>query len=125
MIALNKPIQRAGMHVGKEDKPATAADGLAFSARYNSVGADYFAAVGLPVLRGRVFTLTEAAQPGNANVAIIDEALARKLWPDGEALGRRIGGRAFPEHPLQRGDGPRPGLLRPQGFRGVFQPPPR
>ena len=50
MLSLGRAIQRAGMHVGKDEKPATAAEGLAFSSRYNSVGADYFATVGLPLL---------------------------------------------------------------------------
>jgi predicted permease len=90
MISLGKPIQRAGMHVEKEAKPATAAEGLAFSSAYDSVGADYFSAVGLPILRGRGFSATEATQPTIAAVAIIDEALAKKLWPDGDALGQRI-----------------------------------
>ena len=53
------------------------------------MGADYFSTVGLPVLRGRAFTEAEATQPG-PKVAIIDEALAKKLWPDGDALGQRI-----------------------------------
>src|SRR3954470_22710519 len=35
MVSLGKAIQRAGVHVGKDDKPGTAADGLAFSSRYN------------------------------------------------------------------------------------------
>jgi hypothetical protein len=43
LVSLGKAIQRGGMHVGKDDKPATAAEGLAISSRYNSVGADYFA----------------------------------------------------------------------------------
>lgn len=90
MVSLGKAVQRAGMHVDKEAKPATAAEGLAFSSRFNSVGADYFAAVGLPILRGRGFTATEATQPTNAAVAVIDEALAKNLWPDGDALGQRI-----------------------------------
>ena len=45
---------------------------------------------GLPVLRGRAFTEAEATQPGGPAVAIIDEVLAKKLWPDGDALGQRI-----------------------------------
>src|SRR5688572_1796901 len=90
MVSLGRAIQRAGMRVGKEDKPATAAEGLAFSARYNSIGADYFATMGIPLLRGRTFTVSEATQPDSPPVAIIDEALARKLWPDGDALGQRI-----------------------------------
>lgn len=90
MVSLGKSIQRAGMHVSSDQKPATAAEGLAFSARYNSIGADYFNAVGLPVIRGRAFTEAEATQQGGPAVAIIDEALAKKLWPDGDALGQRI-----------------------------------
>jgi predicted permease len=90
MLSLGKAIQRAGVHVGKDDKPATAAEGLAFSARFNSIGADYFAAMGIPIRRGRSFTVAEATQANSPAVAIIDEALAQKLWPDGDALGQRI-----------------------------------
>ena len=42
------------------------------------------------MLRGRAFTHAEATQPGGPAVAIIDEKLAKKLWPDGDALGQRI-----------------------------------
>ncbi len=90
MISLGRGIQRAGMHVGKDDKPATAAEGVAFSSRFNSIGADYFATMGIPLLRGRTFTISEATQSNSPPVAIIDEALAKKLWPDGDALGQRI-----------------------------------
>jgi predicted permease len=90
VLSLSRAIQRAGMHVGKDDKPGTAADGLAYSSRYNSIGADYFAATGIPLLRGRTFTVAEATQPNAPAVAIIDEALARKLWPDSDALGQQI-----------------------------------
>jgi predicted permease len=90
MLSLSRAIQRAGVHVSKEDKPGSAAEGLAFSSRYNSVGADYFATMGIPILRGRNFTASEATQPNSPAVAIIDEALAKKLWPEGDALGQRI-----------------------------------
>src|SRR5438874_7270396 len=82
-----KNVQRAGVHA--DAKPATAIEGLAFKAAWNSVSADYFSTVGLPVLRGRVFTEAEATRPG-PKVAIIDEPLAKKLWPNGDALGQRI-----------------------------------
>jgi predicted permease len=89
MIELDRKVQRAGARPGSDAKPATAAEGLAFKAAWNSVGADYFSTVGLPVVRGRAFTEAEATRPG-PKVAIIDEALAKKLWPDGDALGQRI-----------------------------------
>jgi predicted permease len=90
IISLDRNVQRAGLQSAPDAKPATAAEGLAFSAAWNSVGADYFATVGLPVTRGRAFTLAEATQAGGPMVAIIDEVLAKKLWPEGDALGQRI-----------------------------------
>lgn len=92
MVNIHRPVQRAGVNPAPDTKPATAAEGLAFHARWNSVGADYFSTLGIPLLRGRAFTAaeTDAAAAGSPPVAIIDEALARKLWPDGDALGQRI-----------------------------------
>jgi predicted permease len=87
---VNRPVQRAGMKPAPNSHPATAADGLAFYVRWNSIGADYWTAMGLPLLRGRAFTKTEAESPDSAPVAIIDDVLAKKLWPDGDALGQRI-----------------------------------
>ena len=87
---MQKSVQRVGNFPTSEAKPATAAEGKTFSPWWNSVGSDYFAAVGLPLLRGRAFTEAEATQPGGPPVAIIDEELAKKLFPDGDALGQRI-----------------------------------
>jgi len=89
LTSSDKNVQRAGVNPGAEARPSTTAEGLAFKAAWNSVGADYFSTVGLPVLRGRAFTEAEATQSG-PSVAIIDEPLAKKLWPDGDALGQRV-----------------------------------
>jgi predicted permease len=89
MFELSRKVQRAGLHIAPDARPAAAAEGLAFDVPWNSVGVDYFSTVGLPVIRGRAFTEAEATQPG-PKVAIIDEVLAKKLWPDGDALGQRI-----------------------------------
>jgi predicted permease len=90
IISLSRNVQRAGLQPAPDAKPATAAEGLAFNAPWNSVGADYFNTVGLRIVRGRSFTQAEATQPGGPMVAIIDEVLAKKLWPEGDALGQRI-----------------------------------
>jgi predicted permease len=88
--SIRRGVQRAGTYPESDREPATAADGLKFSVNWNSVGSDYFATVGLPLLRGRSFTAAEAMQPGGPAVAIIDDVLAKKLWPNGDALGQRI-----------------------------------
>ncbi len=49
------------------------------------VGRDYFTAMEIPLLRGRLFERWDSV-PNAEKVAIIDESLARKLRPDGNAL---------------------------------------
>ena len=88
--SVRKAVRRAGVTPAEDARPATPEEGLSFSPLWNSVGADYFTTVGLPLLRGRAFTEAEATQPGGPAVAIIDEVLAKKLWPEGDALGERI-----------------------------------
>jgi predicted permease len=90
LYTLNRPVQRAGVRPAPDTHPTTAAEGLAFNVRWSSVGADYFTAMGLQLLRGRTFTKIEAETPGAPPVAIVDEVLAKKLWPQGDALGQRI-----------------------------------
>ena len=104
MFELTRKVQRAGFTLAPDAKPATAADGLAFETPWNSVGADYFSTVGLPVIRGRAFTESEATQPG-PKVAVIDEVLAKKLWPDGDALGQHIQYAAANAASAQGGEG--------------------
>jgi putative ABC transport system permease protein len=48
----------------------------------------YFATMKIPILRGRAFT--EGDRYGSPPVAIVNETLARRLWPNGEAIGRKI-----------------------------------
>src|SRR5438045_3666988 len=108
LTSSDKNVQRAGVHPVADAKPSNAAEGLAFKAAWNSVGADYFSTVGLPVLRGRAFSEAEATQPG-PRVAIIDEPLAKKLWPDGDALGQRVQYAAENTPSRQRGAGPTDG----------------
>jgi putative ABC transport system permease protein len=53
-----------------------------------SVTHDYFEAMGIPLVRGRYFSERDTSDaPG---VAIIDEGMARKYWPDEDPVGKRI-----------------------------------
>jgi putative ABC transport system permease protein len=58
------------------------------SANYRAVTPDYFATLGIPVLRGKAFTRQDSAT--SAKVAMVDEAFVRKHYPGEDALGRRI-----------------------------------
>ncbi len=76
------------------DFRAASTDGKALaapiSAHYNIIGPDYFKAVGQSLLRGRAFTVSEMPQSESAQVAIVDEALAAKLFPGQDAVGRYL-----------------------------------
>jgi putative ABC transport system permease protein len=49
-----------------------------------------FETINLPITEGRTFTASEAEDP-DANVALINRALADKLWPRQSPLDRRLG----------------------------------
>ena len=57
-------------------------------AEVTGVSPDYFPLFKIPVLRGRDFT--EADDTKAPRVALINETLARKYWPIGEAVGQHI-----------------------------------
>lgn len=53
-----------------------------------AVGAGFFEALGLPLVRGRGFT--EADRPGAPPVAVVNETFARRYWPGQDPIGRRL-----------------------------------
>ncbi len=63
------------------DRPGVMASKLA-------VSGDYFRALGIPLLKGRTFDERDTANSPGA--LIISESLARRLWPNEDALGKRI-----------------------------------
>jgi predicted permease len=68
--------------------PEMSADAQPISINVNVTGGDYFEAMNIPLLQGRIFTTDEAITP-NSNV-VISRATAEKLWPGQTPLGRRI-----------------------------------
>jgi len=58
------------------------------SAEARSVGADYFEAMGIPLLRGRLFDASDGVD--GAPVVVISEAMAKRFWPGADALGERM-----------------------------------
>src|SRR4029079_15927136 len=56
--------------------------------QWRSVSPHYFQVFKIPVLRGRVFSETDTA--ASARVVIINDAMAKKHWPKGDAIGQQI-----------------------------------
>jgi putative ABC transport system permease protein len=52
------------------------------------VSPKYFETLGLPIVRGREFTPADVA--ANAPVAIVNETVARRLWPGVDPLGQQV-----------------------------------
>jgi putative ABC transport system permease protein len=59
------------------------------SAGWQLVGANYLKTLGIPLVKGRDFT-TEDMQPGAPPVAVINERMAARYWPNEDPIGRRI-----------------------------------
>jgi len=55
---------------------------------WNTVDSGYFRAMGIPLVQGRVFDESDAEK--SQKVAIIDQFLARKYWPAGNAIGGKV-----------------------------------
>jgi predicted permease len=56
--------------------------------RLRNVSAQYFAVLGVPILAGRDFTDDDRTQ--KETVAIVNQSVAQRLFPNGDALNRRL-----------------------------------
>jgi putative ABC transport system permease protein len=54
-----------------------------------SITPDYFQTMRIPILKGRAFT--EQDRENTPRALIVNEALARRYWPNEEVLGKRLG----------------------------------
>jgi putative ABC transport system permease protein len=59
-------------------------------ALYTATTPGYFDAIGVKLLRGRDFTQAEAENKNMPRVAIIDDEMAKKLFPNTDAIGQHI-----------------------------------
>ena len=74
-----------------EDRPGDAAQ-----AHYHVISEDYLRVLGIALVSGRSF---EAADDSTApHVTLVNETLARQLWPNEDAIGKRIRFRGMDAH---------------------------
>ena len=113
-----------------EPDSGTGSESLRF--RRDEVGGDFFTALGTPLLEGRFFSIGDG--PDAPPVAIINDAMARRLWPRRDPVGGRFklgprdSDRAWYTVVGVVGDMRRQGLERepvPQMFEALAQNPPR
>jgi len=55
---------------------------------YNRVDEDYFRTLQIPIVRGRAFSLQD--QAATVRVAVINETMAKQLWPGEDAIGHHF-----------------------------------
>jgi putative ABC transport system permease protein len=67
------------------DSRATTAE---FGADLRGVTPSYFSTLGIRLSGGRAFTARDTRE--STGVAVVDETLARRFWPDGQAVGRHL-----------------------------------
>ena len=68
-------------------------------ADHRSILPGYFNTVGATMVQGRDFTETDDV--AHQHVAIIDDLLARQLWPGGDAIGKKLNVSDSPKGPYQ------------------------
>ena len=87
-MAQSVPLGTAGFlrSVYLDSSDATEMDRRFVNVNYVSPG--YFGTTDIPLLRGRDFDGRDTS--GAPPVAIVNEAMARQFWPDGDALGQRF-----------------------------------
>lgn len=56
--------------------------------REGAIASDYFSTLRIPLVRGRMWSASEDAR--GDGVAVINETLARQLWPNEDPVGKRI-----------------------------------
>ena len=80
VMSADDPVNVAGHPVAPGQQPPTV--------QYNMISPAYFDTLRIPVHQGRVFT--EADNEKAPSVAIINQAMAKKFWPDQNPLGKRF-----------------------------------
>lgn len=87
---LSEPFEGQSLYIRKlarADQPVTEREQNPF-VPFEFGGPSYFRTLEIPILRGRGFTASDTRR--SERVVVVNETLARQLWPDGDARGKRL-----------------------------------
>jgi predicted permease len=87
-LAAAVPMVGAPLEVRLTVDAEDAGTALPGGAVHALVGRGFFSALGIPILEGRDFDARDT--PTSQGVVIVNNTLARQLWPSRQALGRRL-----------------------------------
>lgn len=87
-LVFGLPLTRFGYSSSFTIDSVPVPDGVSQSAQLRLASADYFTAQRIPIVAGRGFSSED--RRGGRPVMLINEAAARKFWPDGRYLGRFV-----------------------------------
>ena len=82
------PFGQSDSHIGMTIEGQERAPHGPVSAHYRAIAGDYFGALRIPLLRGRPFMASD--RPASPLVTLVNEAMARRYWPNESPLGQRI-----------------------------------
>ena len=87
-LAAEVPLGLGGTRRGISIEGYEAPSGEDMGVHTNTVGPDYFRTMGIPLTRGRDFTVADRA--GAPGVVVVNEAFVRRYWPDQDPMGKRV-----------------------------------
>lgn len=95
-VATALPLGPVEVHtqIGFEGDPNPQQD---HGAHLCAVSPDFFRALGIPLVAGRAFTDRDTA--GNPEVAIVNDVVARRYWPNEPAIGKHVNMSGAPTGP--------------------------
>src|SRR5262249_17765094 len=88
MTQLGRTIRRASDAPAPGSNSSKQSSGV--SCRFNLVSDDYFATMGIPLLQGREFRPSDMEVTNGGRIVVLDELAAKRLWPDGNAVGQQL-----------------------------------
>jgi macrolide transport system ATP-binding/permease protein len=87
-LTARPPLSQGEAHTINVTGQAPPPGALGFLVEMSAVSPGYFGTMGIPIVSGRDFDATD--RPGSRPVAVINETMARRFWPDRDPIGQHF-----------------------------------